>query len=385
MKHIYRIFWIAVIAVLLLLPVVLQAQVSMKVTDIAKLLARDLLKFQITTFAMPDVANQDNNYTGLSRYLAEEIISRLEATRKFKIPDVKQVAEVMARNNMNHTALNNPDKLSALGKDLGVELIAVASYREVPAGISVKILLTGVGGEVIATEVLEFPKDAFVEKKMNEPLIPVAAPPTPPVQVQKQVAPAEDVPPPPPVPPKSPEPQKAVVADGQPDAIPTEEEKNLIQTRMGDFITVQRSKSASTFNAQTCKDKIGANIGVFEDWGGRKDVLMIHPPSQSDPAFIEFTTVIPNDGLTYKLVVNVQADPNGDCDAQVIARDAAGNTTELQPKKAILPNQGWNDWVFPLDNFRGKRVTFVLYDWASGWHYEGLYVDRFHVWNGKLR
>jgi hypothetical protein len=365
-------------------------QTKSKISGLARAITKDLMNYQILTVAITDFANQNNSYTGLSRYLAEETVGILQAIKTFKIPEVNRVAEVMVKSAMTPATFSNIDKLYALGKELDAEIIGVGSYKEVTGGISVKVaLIASSGGQVMATETVEIPLDASLEGLLKSPGPQLYAPPVqqqPPTPKVDQPEKKQSDPTPTPRPESAPKQveQSKPASETSAGIVPSASEMKLIHASAGDYIDVTRSKSSSTFSS-TSKDKLGENIGVIDDWGGRRDVAKIHPIDRGNPAFLELTTVIPNDGTPCKLVVAIRSESNGDFDVQILARDEESTTFEVQPKKAIIPAKAWYDLEFPLDAFKGKRITIILYDWPSGWAFEGCYVDRFYICRGSVQ
>lgn len=154
-------------------------------------------------------------------------------------------------------------------------------------------------------------------------------------------------------------------------------------SRFGDEITYSRVKSGhlDRFLAQgpsSCV-RVEREFCVQTDpWQGRHGVMMIHPFSETEPGILELSAPIP-DTESARLVLSLHADPRGDHVIDVVARDGQGTTAQLVPRRALTPADGWVDLSVPLAALRGRHATITLFDWATGWYYEGTFIQRFHV------
>lgn len=158
-----------------------------------------------------------------------------------------------------------------------------------------------------------------------------------------------------------------------------ENHPKYIRSSTGDYIDYTKLVTDKDIG-RIHRECINRSVCSLEDWGGKKDVLVIHPLKADSPAMLEITTDIPWEGKSF-LVLSVRGHRDGDFDAYVIVRDRDGNEFPLLKRTTIAGNKGWVDFKIPLDNFKGKNISVALYNEATGWQYELCYIDKFYILN----
>ncbi len=118
-----------------------------------------------------------------------------------------------------------------------------------------------------------------------------------------------------------------------------------------------------------CPDFEGAPAKLTE-YAGRKNVLMTHPISRSEPCALERTIVAPISGST-TLTFYAAADPRGDWELRVMANGKRIHQELIEPG-----GDRWKKITIRLDRYAGKKVNLRLENAANGWNYEfGYWSD----------
>lgn len=112
--------------------------------------------------------------------------------------------------------------------------------------------------------------------------------------------------------------------------------------------------------------------GVQQDCHGRKDVLLIHPVSQTEPAIIESTIDVPKKADP-KLLLEVGSHEQGNYLLKVIV-----NGKPLLQQDVDTKGQ-WTMLTADLAPYAGQKVTLRIENHATGWAYEAAYISTVQV------
>jgi putative heme-binding domain-containing protein len=119
----------------------------------------------------------------------------------------------------------------------------------------------------------------------------------------------------------------------------------------------------------TCPPFEGAPKKLVE-FGGRRNVLMTHPVSRTQPATIRRRLEVPS-GRETTLSVNVAADERGDWELRVLV-----DGKELARRIVDRKGESWQKVTVDLSAFAGKNVEVALENAANNWSWEfGYWSD----------
>jgi len=152
---------------LLLLTLLLSSNVSLAQSGLAQQI--DELGHQIatkvtaknkTTVAVVEFADLEGNVTNFGRFLAEELITRLHETEKFKVIERQLLNQVIKEQKLTLTGIVDPNSAKQLGRVLGVDAIVSGSITDLgkTARVNARLISTETG-EIFAVAARDFVKD----------------------------------------------------------------------------------------------------------------------------------------------------------------------------------------------------------------------------------
>jgi len=332
-----------------------QSGLDQRVAELSQQISKEMTLYQKTAIAVVEFTDLRGAVTDFGRFLAEELITRLFQSKKFKVIERQLLNKILAEQALSLTGVIDPNSAKQIGRVLGVDAIVSGTVTDLAQSLRVNArLISTQSGKIFAVASTEIFKDESVIKLMIQ---------------QKPKARDDRI-------------DKNSVTE-KPSGL-NMDQTFPIHTRIGDYLDFMRVKSEKTSDREwNCKEVISGNICMLDDWAGRRDVMLIHPINQSNPGFLETTFTIPIEGST-SLVISLHSHESGDFDAEVIARDLDGNIISLLGRRAIKPSDGWVEWSISLDRLKGEKVTLTFYAWPSGWYYEFCYVDKFYILNKEL-
>ncbi|HYE75493.1 MAG TPA: CsgG/HfaB family protein, partial [Blastocatellia bacterium] len=101
-----------------------QAGLEQRVSDLGQKISTGLTENQKRTIAIVEFSDLRGNVTDFGRFLAEELITKLYETRKFKVIERQLLNRVMAEQKLSLAGVVDPTSAQKLGKLLGVDAIA---------------------------------------------------------------------------------------------------------------------------------------------------------------------------------------------------------------------------------------------------------------------
>jgi len=144
----------------------------------------------------------------------------------------------------------------------------------------------------------------------------------------------------------------------------TDEEMRQITAVAGIDLSKAIAKFAPGWKVTRCGPAM--EPGLYDELGGRKNVLLTHPLSREMGCVISRTVTLPA-GRRHRLSLTVGHDPRGDWELIV----KAGSDVLL--RKTIGPDtcrNGWTDINVDLTRYAGKTVELQLVNQANGWSWE---------------
>ena len=142
-----------------------QAGLEQRVSDLSQKISTGLTENQKRTIAVVEFADLRGNITNFGRFIAEELITKLYETRKFKVIERQLLNRVMAEQKLSLTGVVDPTSAQKLGKLLGVDAIASGTVTDLGTSLRVNArLIDTTTAEIFAVAAIEITKDAAVKE-----------------------------------------------------------------------------------------------------------------------------------------------------------------------------------------------------------------------------
>lgn len=158
-------FFILVYLLLGCTAVYAQSPLEERVSDLSQKISTGLTENQKRTIAVVEFADLRGNVTDFGRFIAEELITRLYETQKFKVIERQLLNRVVAEQKLSLTGVVDPASAHKLGKLLGVDAIASGTVTDL--GLSLRInarLIDTTTAEIFAVASVEIAKDASIKE-----------------------------------------------------------------------------------------------------------------------------------------------------------------------------------------------------------------------------
>src|SRR4051812_6983165 len=101
-----------------------QASLDQRVSELSKQISEDLTENQKRTIAVVEFEDLEGHVTTFGRFVAEELITRLYQTKKFKVIERQLLNKVIAEQKLSLAGIIDQTAAQKLGKLLGVDAIA---------------------------------------------------------------------------------------------------------------------------------------------------------------------------------------------------------------------------------------------------------------------
>ena len=145
-----------------------QSSLDQRVTELSQQIATKMSAKQKTTIAVIEFTDLQGRLTDFGRFLAEELITRLYDTEKFKVIERQQLNKVIAEQKLSLTGVVDPASAKQLGKLLGVDAIASGTYSDLAQSLKVNArLISTATGEIFAVASTEIFKDESVTRLLG--------------------------------------------------------------------------------------------------------------------------------------------------------------------------------------------------------------------------
>ncbi len=112
--------------------------------------------------------------------------------------------------------------------------------------------------------------------------------------------------------------------------------------------------------------------GLMEEKSGTKNVLLIHPVSEQEPAVLAATLNVPGDGAP-KLTLDVASDERGDFLLKVLVHG------EVAHESVIDTHGAWTTVSVDLAKYAGQTVEVAIENHANGWSFEAAYLGTVNI------
>lgn len=145
-----------------------QAGLEQRVSDLGQKISTGLTENQKRTIAVVEFSDLRGNITDFGRFIAEELITRLHETRKFKVIERQLLNRIIAEQKLSLTGMVDPTSAQKLGKLLGVDAIASGTITDLGTSLRINARLIDTStAEIFAVASIEISKDASVKELMG--------------------------------------------------------------------------------------------------------------------------------------------------------------------------------------------------------------------------
>ncbi len=307
-----------------------------------------------------EVEEEDKFTSSLGRLLADETINALSNRLTIQeIYDRKATQRRLKELGLGNSDMFNPAKAKQFGMSIGVDAIIIGSYNIKKVSQSCRVIVKAIEvetGKIIATASADFLTDSeVIERSAITPIGESSPRGVPTYNNDSRSIPS---------PPK-----------------PAQELPKTVHASEGDFIDftafdIPLNMIATNEHYPECV----SNPCILLEWLGRRNVLVMHPYSPDKSATLQLTSKIPAHGITY-LIFSLHSDMRGDASFETYINgfDENRNGFPIFPRQEVNKKTGWLERKISLEQFKGKTITFILYNKANGWHFEFCYVDYFYL------
>lgn len=153
-----------------LVAVHVQAQVTLdqRIGELSKQISDGLTENQKQTIAVVEFVDLEGRVTNFGRFVAEELITRLYQTKKFKVIERQLLNKIVAEQKLSLGGMIDQTSAQKLGKLLGVDAIASGTVTDLGKSLRINARLISTGtGEVFAVAATEIAKDDSVTALMG--------------------------------------------------------------------------------------------------------------------------------------------------------------------------------------------------------------------------
>ena len=150
-----------------------QNSLEQRMTDLSQQISREMSENQKRTVAVVEFVDLRGNVTDFGRFLAEELITRLYQTKKFKVIERQLLNKVVAEQKLSLTGIIDQTSAQRLGQLLGVDAIASGTVTDLGKNLRINARLINTGtGEIFAVASTEIVKDEAVMNLMETGVMP---------------------------------------------------------------------------------------------------------------------------------------------------------------------------------------------------------------------
>jgi TolB-like protein len=142
--------------------------IDQRILELSQKISNGLTENQKRTIAVVEFADLRGNVTDFGRFIAEELITRLYETKKFKVIERQLLNKVVAEQKLSLTGMIDQTSAQKLGKLLGVDAIASGTITDLGKTLRVNARLIDTStGEIFAVASAEIAKDDSVMTLMG--------------------------------------------------------------------------------------------------------------------------------------------------------------------------------------------------------------------------
>lgn len=146
-----------------------QGGLDQRIAELSQQITKEMTEYQKTTIAVVEFVDLQGNVTDFGRFLAEELITRLYQTKKFKVIERQLLNKIIGEQKLSLTGLIDPASIKQLGKLLGVDAICSGTVTDLTQSLRVNARLVSTEtGEIFAVASNEIFKDESITKLMSK-------------------------------------------------------------------------------------------------------------------------------------------------------------------------------------------------------------------------
>jgi TolB-like protein len=140
-----------------------QSDLVRSMAELSRQISNGLTENQKRTIAVMEFVNLKGTVTDFGRFIAEELITHLYQTGKFKVIERQLLNQVITEQKLSLTGIIDQTSAQRLGKLLGVDAIASGTVTDLGKSLRVNARLINTGtGEIFAVASTEIFKDESV-------------------------------------------------------------------------------------------------------------------------------------------------------------------------------------------------------------------------------
>jgi formylglycine-generating enzyme required for sulfatase activity/TolB-like protein len=143
--------------------VVIEDNLGVRLDRLVQQISVELSENQKQRVAVVEFVDLKGNVSDFGHYLAEELITRLHQTKKFKVIERQLLNKIITEQKLSLTGIIDPASAQKLGKLLGVDAIAAGSISDLSKTLEINArLISTETGEVFSAASVEILKDEAV-------------------------------------------------------------------------------------------------------------------------------------------------------------------------------------------------------------------------------
>jgi TolB-like protein len=145
-----------------------QSALDQRISELSLKISNGLTENQKRTIAVVEFADLRGNVTDFGRFIAEELITHLYETKKFKVIERQLLNKVITEQKLSLTGMIDQTSAQKLGKLLGVDAIASGTVTDLGKSLRVNARLIDTStGEIFSVAATEIAKDDSVMTLMG--------------------------------------------------------------------------------------------------------------------------------------------------------------------------------------------------------------------------
>jgi TolB-like protein len=142
-----------------------QDNLEQRIDELSRQITAKISAKQKTTIAVVEFADLEGHVTNFGRFLAEELITHLHETDKFKVIERQLLNKIIVEQKLSLTGIVDPASAKKLGRLLGVDAIVSGSVSDLSKSLRINArLISAETGEIFAVASTEIFKDESVLK-----------------------------------------------------------------------------------------------------------------------------------------------------------------------------------------------------------------------------
>lgn len=145
-----------------------QGVLEQRVSELSQKISNGLTENQKRTIAVLEFVDLRGNVTDFGRFIAEELITNLYETKKFKVIERQLINKIITEQKLSLTGIVDHTSAQKLGRLLGVDAIATGTVTDLGKSLRVNArLIDTTTGEIFGVAQTEVVKDDAVTRLMS--------------------------------------------------------------------------------------------------------------------------------------------------------------------------------------------------------------------------